>query len=100
MDKKHKEYLVETKRKFFKMLGGKCVCTGCSWHEDSCGVFESSVLQVDHIDGNGNNERKKFNSFLLFALHRYKDNNVEGIQLLCANCHLDKTYKNNDHIND
>ena len=39
-------------------------------------------LDVDHIDGNHNND------------------NPSNLQTLCANCHRLKTYTNNEHLNE
>ena len=61
-------------RKYKKYrLGKKC---------SQCGFVPQHIIQidVDHIDGNHNN------------------NNIENLQILCANCHRLKTYKNMDWI--
>jgi len=49
---------------------------------ESCGFIPVSSVQldVDHIDGNN------------------KNNNLDNLQTLCANCHRLKTFLNNDYI--
>lgn len=49
---------------------------------EMCGfmALDSCQLDVDHIDGNRNN------------------NNIENLQTLCANCHRLKTVRNKDHL--
>ena len=49
---------------------------------ESCGFIpvNSVQLDVDHIDGNN------------------KNNNLDNLQTLCANCHRLKTFINNDYI--
>ncbi len=58
-----------------ELYGKKCV---------RCGYLDQRVLQLDHINGNGRQERKAIynhvyrNAYLEFDLSKY--------QLLCANC--------------
>ena len=49
---------------------------------ESCGFVAEHLVQldVDHIDGNHNN------------------NDINNLQTLCSNCHRLKTYVNKDHI--
>lgn len=48
-----------------------------------CGFNDLRALQIDHINGGGNKDRKKFNvhQFNLFVM-----SNPELFQILCANC--------------
>jgi len=59
-----------------------------------CGETDIKVLQIDHIKGNGKEERKKFK---VSAGHNFykrlkKVGFPEGYQVLCANCNQRKTY--------
>lgn len=58
-------------RKYKKFKGNKC---------SNCGfvAIHSCQLDVDHIDGN------------------HKNNSIENLQTLCANCHRLKTFINKD----
>ena len=50
---------------------------------DSCGIEPEwiGVLDIDHIDGDKNNNQKN------------------NLQTLCSNCHRLKTHKNRDYVN-
>lgn len=71
------------------VLGNKCV---------KCGFADERALQLDHIEGGGNKQRKgpKFNNY------RYYLDIVEGrislatLQLLCANCNWIKKVVNGE----
>ena len=49
---------------------------------EKCGfmAIDAAQLDVDHIDGNRNNDK------------------IENLQTLCANCHRLKTVQNQDHL--
>ena len=51
-------------------------------HCEICGFIPVNKVQldVDHIDGN------------------HKNNDLDNLQTLCANCHRLKTHMNNDHL--
>jgi predicted HNH restriction endonuclease len=63
-------------------LGGKCV---------RCGIDDWRVLQIDHINGGGSQERKQVTSIDRY----YRDMllSPEKYQALCANCHQIKRYE-------
>ena len=64
----------------FKAYGGpKCA---------RCGETDQDVLQIDHIDGGGNQHRKKIGEPLIRWLH--KQGFPSGYQVLCANCNIKK----------
>lgn len=62
----------------FEALGNKC-----AW----CGLTTPSVLEIDHINGGGHAEVNSRRHSI-----RAAKGDVEGLQLLCANCHREKTY--------
>lgn len=67
-----------------RILGGHCVC---------CEETNFDVLEVDHINNDGKEERKKFRNFqMLLKKLRTVANSQSQYQLLCANCHTAKTH--------
>lgn len=72
------------KKKAFDLLGNKC---------KKCGESEKLVLQIDHIRGGGNKERKGLNN-----LYRYKKvlEDKKKYQILCARCNWLKMHKNKE----
>lgn len=63
--------------------GGRCAC---------CGETERLFLQLDHIDGGGNQHRRELggNGAYLLATWLKRNNWPEGFQVLCANCNIGK----------
>ena len=71
-------------------LGGKC---------NKCGFNDYRALQIDHVHGDGREDRKKFSmNNKSFYKNVMKDFINEGgkYQLLCANCNWIKRYENNE----
>lgn len=95
----HRNY-IESKRKYYhgmrlkvqEFFGNKCA---------ECGNTDHRVLQLDHIKGGGERERKNNKRFVR-AEYRYKliqDNPEEmrrRFQLLCANCNWIKRWENHE----
>jgi len=83
---KNKKYMRDYYRRYreivIKHYGGKCVC---------CGEDTMEFLALDHIDGGGNEQRKKAKikntSYQLF-----KQGFPPGIQILCHNCNSAKGF--------
>lgn len=79
-----KKYRTKLKREVVDRMGGKCTC---------CGETEIEFLTVDHVNNDGNTERKagKFKpggsySFLIVKQQGYPNK----YQLLCFNCNYSK----------
>lgn len=49
-----------------------------------CGFSDARALVIDHINNNGHNHRKTFNTTINSWLS--KNNYPEGFQILCCNC--------------
>lgn len=61
--------------------GASCNC---------CGENESVFLTIDHINGGGNEHRKKVGSGIKFYNWLKKNSFPPGFQILCFNCNLAK----------
>ncbi len=81
------------RREILEKLGGRCSCSGedC-WHSGLCIVSDVDVIQIDHVNGNGAVERRKYKgSGGLIYLKRILGRLESGdYQLLCANCNWKK----------
>ena len=86
MNERRRNHMKELKDKVYAVLGKKCT---------RCGFDDWRALQIDHINGNGESERKKFGGnsakFFLGILEH-----PENYQILCANCNWIKRYENNE----
>jgi len=56
----------------------------CMWPED-CSITDSDMLQIDHINGNGNEHRKEIGNSNKLYQWLIKNNFPKGFRLLCAN---------------
>jgi len=79
-------------------LGGKCANPACQWLNDdgSRGCMDIRCLQIDHVLGGGNQERKQG----LAGYKLYKDvvaDTTGKYQLLCANCNWIKKTTNHEN---
>lgn len=71
------------RRKLLDALGGRCV---------RCGYDDWRGLQIDHIYGGGNAERKKFKSIEAYYKN-IEEHGTQKYQILCANCNQIKRYE-------
>ena len=73
--RRNREWAHKWRMLALKMLGGVCV---------HCGYNDWRALEIDHIEGNGAQERKEIRSH---KLHKLIANGLtKGYQILCANC--------------
>ena len=79
-----KNRIVKLKQEIFELLGNKCA---------NCGFNDVDCLQIDHVNGGGNQERKRFRrhqeQYLTHVLKQIQ-NGSKDYQLLCANCNIKK----------
>ncbi len=68
--------------------GGKCACV-------ECGESRLACLSIDHINGKGNEHRRKLKTKAGYYFYRWlKQNNYPfGYQTLCMNCQFIKRDK-------
>ena len=83
--RKNKEYADNLKDKIFLHYGGYvCAC---------CKEIEKAFLQIDHIDGGGNEHRRQISKYPTgrnFYRWLKKNGFPDGYQVLCANCNWGK----------
>ena len=74
---------IELKIKVYNLLGNKCINP---YNIEHGPIFLTDIrcLQIDHINGNGKKEYKKWHSTSTYLRHILK--NIDDYQLLCANC--------------
>ena len=85
----------EIRVEIFHLLGDKCSNPNCAVPN---GMKDIQCLQIDHIHGYGNKERKKYRNPLQYLgkiLNKIKSGSKD-YQLLCANCNWIKVYENNE----
>lgn len=76
----------KTKFRIFELLGKKC---------SKCNFIDWRALQIDHVNGNGKQDRLKFGNSASYYLHilREIENGSKDYQLLCANCNWIKRWE-------
>ena len=72
------------KKQLIDLLGGRCV---------QCSITDIRMLQVDHINGYGNADRRLHGPAGLIVYYiRHTEEAKTKLQVLCANHHSLKTY--------
>jgi hypothetical protein len=61
----------------------------------TCGFSDIRALQIDHVHGEGNQERKQVTNKSVFYRRVLRDSSGK-YQLLCANCNWIKRHENNE----
>ena len=81
-------------------LGGRCSNSDCKWINDdgTIGCIDIRCLQIDHVNSNGAELRKRGEDITHFAYHNKILKTVPGVeyQLLCANCNWIKRSVNGE----
>jgi hypothetical protein len=72
-----KRYCNKIRKTVIEHYGNKCEC---------CGEDTYQFLTVDHINNNGNKERKKFNGSRNILINIIRNNFPSGYRILCFNC--------------
>ena len=81
------KYYQELKEQVYNKLGRKCV---------GCGFDDIRALQIDHINGGGNKDRRSTTP-INYLLRVIKDTEQQ-YQILCANCNWIKRYEENRRV--
>lgn len=80
----NREYYRNIKIAVIELLGGRCV---------ECGNTDVRVLQLDHVNDDGYLDRPKFGAGVVLARAILSGKrSVEGLQILCGNCHHLKSW--------
>ena len=83
----HRKRRSRCRLEIIEILGNKCV-----W----CGETDFRCIHVDHINGGGGLERKKwYGEYYMQILKKLKTGS-RNYQLLCANCNCRKMHDNNE----
>ena len=79
------------KKEVMDHYGGKCAC---------CGFSEIGALTIDHINGDGNKERRESGIVGGTFLYRWlrEQDYPAGYQVLCSNCNTSKGMGSKCHI--
>ena len=60
------------------------------------GIADQRVLHVDHVNGGGHRERKKFKGTGPYYKYLLNEANSANYQVLCANCNIIKQHENRE----
>lgn len=82
-----KNAIIKLKNECLDHYGKECIC---------CNEKIIQFLTIDHIEGNGNVQRKKLFGYNISGIHIYrwlkKNNFPKGFQILCMNCNWGTRY--------
>jgi hypothetical protein len=79
----NREHYRKERNEVIKLLGGKCVC---------CGENQLEFLAIDHINNDGNAERKMMDLKTMVSRIYRGILPLKRYQILCANCNHAKAY--------
>lgn len=83
---KHRELIKRYRMMAISYLGGICA---------RCGFSDIRALQIDHVAGNGADERREIGNGVRYLKKVIKSSG--DYQVLCANCNLIKRLINGEH---
>ena len=87
---------ISIRKQIFELLGNKCSNSECLVPG---GCTDIRCLQIDHINGGGAKELKRFSGSVSSMMNYYlkhESNIKEKLQILCANCNWIKRHTNNE----
>lgn len=86
-----------------KLLGSKCKSPNCKWFDvntQTYGCRDLSILHIDHILGDGNVDRIRYNNVYKHIYNLINNQGIEYVmryyQLLCPNCNSIKKVINKE----
>ena len=95
----HPEYYKRKWERVLKRRERLCILLEGQIKCHNCDVTDMRLLHIDHIDGNGIIDRKRFkwnNNYKYYLSHPQEAK--QSLQLLCLNCHRKKTLENKEHL--
>lgn len=78
--------VIEVKRKIFALLGNRC---------KKCGQSNRAVLQLDHVNGDGEHLRPRDEPYWKEILKKLESGS-QDYQLLCCNCNFLKAFEDHE----
>ena len=87
--------------KAIRKLGGRCSNLDCGWinSDGSFGCRDRRCLQIDHKNGGGTKERKRFGGSATAKIYKAVLADTTGrFQLLCANCNWIKLMDRKEYL--
>lgn len=92
---KHNEYTrkynLMVRKVLFQLLGDRCSNKSCLV---SNGCTDIRCLQIDHINGGGGKEIKKYGTIGMYRYYiKHPEEAKQKLQILCANCNWIKRYE-------
>lgn len=85
--REQRSYDSRLRLKALSVLGDRCA---------NCGFSDVRALQIDHINGGGNLERRKLGGRHRAIFRKIVNGFVDGYQVLCANCNWIKRLENGE----
>jgi len=79
-----REHNKNLREQFFEMYGGVCMC---------CGEKDIRFLTLDHVDGNGKDDRRERSQEAILR-EALSNLNTEKYQILCYNCNMGRSINN------
>lgn len=77
----HRAYRQKLRKNIIEHYGGKCAC---------CGETTFEFLAIDHVSGNGKEQRMATGFGHKFYLWIISNNFPDSLQILCHNCNMSK----------
>lgn len=85
---RYKRFRLKLRKLVIEAYGGKCACCGYS---DIFRIIQGrGFLQIDHINGNGNKERRRLGLYSGIDTYLYLKHNgfPSGYRVLCGGCNV------------
>ena len=91
-----RKFYSNTRMTLLELLGNKCSNPKCLVPD---GCKDVRCLQLDHVNGGGFKERKRFGhvNMMYRYYYKYQDEAIKYLQILCANCNWIKRYENGEN---
>ena len=85
--KLHRDRQQKHRAELLGFMGGKCV---------RCGYDDYRALAIDHVNGGGTIDRRKFGGNYFSAVLQLVKSGSKDYQVLCSNCNTIKRHENDE----